>query len=85
MAHATDYQSRTDKPLTKSEVSRRLVKGFLNETNWTKEASKRFCLDVYSHHGLTESIFESTWKEVRNVSRGSNQSNRNAQRALSSC
>ena len=64
MAHATDYQSRTDKPLNMRSVLRGLVARVpALYPHYTAQQRKEYALLCYSSLGLTEKIYDSFMKE----------------------
>jgi hypothetical protein len=61
MAYATDYASRVQRKWDQTAfVKQQTVAAIRNLTRaaWTAAAIKSFCLETYSHMGLTEALYE---------------------------
>jgi hypothetical protein len=59
MAHATDYQSRTDRPLNMRSVLRGLVTRIpALYPRYTEKQRKDYALLCYSSLGLTEKLYD---------------------------
>jgi hypothetical protein len=59
MAHATDYQSRRDKPIDmEALVFKQVIRAFVEFPHWSEKALEEYCMSAYKRMGITAAIFK---------------------------